>query len=139
MLALPLAGAAVADAQAPDAPEAAPALDATAPRLVLGGPRIQRLGPHLEAHAMCDERCEFEAHARVHGVPGVRHLSVVTTDKASERMHFHIRVPPRAHQLMADALRAGRRVGITLHVLAYDLADNETEGRRWIRVRRPPA
>ena len=143
-LVLSLAASALARAQEPapgPAPIAAPALDASAPHLVLGGRRVQSLSPHLEAYAICDERCEFEASARVRGVPGLDDLRVVTPAKASEggtRMHFHIRVSPRAHKLMSGALRDGRRVSVTLDVLAFDLADNATDGRRWIRVR-PPA
>ncbi|HEX8052574.1 MAG TPA: hypothetical protein VF517_06235 [Thermoleophilaceae bacterium] len=152
-LALPLSAAALAAAQEPaapagepaapavDPPAAAPAPDVTAPRLLLGGRRAQHLAPHLEADGSCDEYCEFEISARVYGVPGLRQVDVLTPDKAGEggaRMHFHILVSPRAHRLMNDALRDGRRVAVALNVIAYDLADNQTAGRRWIRVR-PPA
>jgi hypothetical protein len=144
-LTLPLAAAALAAAQEPaapgDDPAAASAPDATAPRLVLGGRRAQRLAPHLEADGSCDEYCEFEVSARVYGVPGLHQLDVLTPDKAGDggaRMHFHILVSPRAHRLMNDALRDGHRVAIALNVIAYDLADNQSAGRRWIRIR-PPA
>lgn len=143
-LALPLAGAGLAAAQAPPSPTEAPVAgmgdDVSAPRLVLGGRRVQRLAPHLEAHGTCDELCELDASARVHGVPGVRYLDVVTPGKTAAggaRMHFHVLVSPRAHRLMNDALRDGRRVSVALSVFAYDLAENETLARRWIRVRPP--
>ena len=147
-LVLPAWGAAPAGAQAPPrAPEAAPAppvdpaLDVAAPRLVLGGRRFQLLAPRLEAHGTCSERCAFEATARVHGVPRLSKLRVITPVKASEggtRTQFAIRVSLRAHKLMAAALRDGRRVRVELEVYAYDMADNETVATRLIRVG-PPA
>jgi hypothetical protein len=118
-----------------------PALDAVAPKLLLGGRRFQRLAPRLDAHGTCSERCEFEASARVHGVPGLSFLRVVTPTKSSEggtRMNFQIRVSRRAHKLMNRALRDGRRVRVAVTVFAYDLAANETEATRWIRVGPPP-
>jgi hypothetical protein len=147
-LSVPLAGAALAPAQAPvpvvpDETLGAPSdpeLDVQAPRLVLGARRVQPLAPRFEAFGTCDERCEFEATARVYGVPGLRYLRVITPSKASDggtRMRFHIGVTPRAHKLMNDALRDDRRVRVAIDVFAYDLANNETEGRRWIRVRPP--
>jgi hypothetical protein len=134
-LALPLGAAALARAQTPE-PETQ--LDVRAPRLELGGRRVQPLAPRFEAFGSCDEPCEFEASARVHGVPGLSFLRVITPSKASEggtQMRFHLHVTPRAHKLMNDALRDGRRVRVEVTVAAYDLAENETEGRRWIRVR----
>jgi hypothetical protein len=149
-LSAPVAGAALAHAQAPvpapavPMPEESPpdefALDAAAPRLVLGGRRVQPLAPRFEAHGTCDERCEFEATARVYGVEGLRHLRVFTPSKASDggtRMRFHVAVTPRAHKLIDKALRARRSVRVAVDVAAYDLASNATEGRRWIRVRPP--
>lgn len=151
---LPAGGGAVAGAQEPSPPPvplpppagpppaaADPALDAAAPRLVLGGRRFQRLAPRLEAHGTCDERCALEPSARVHGVPELRYLRVVTPAKASEggtRMRFEIRVSRRAHKLINNALRDGRRVRVEMEVYAYDLAENETVATRWIRVG-PPA
>ena len=142
-----LAGPAGAQDPAPVVP-AAPAvaenpLDTTAPRLTLSGRRVQRLAPSLEAFGACDEPCEFDASARVLNVPGLTHLRVVTPEKASAggtRMRFEIRVSPRAHKLMAGALRDRVRVRVELVVLAYDFADNETERARRLRVvpPRPP-
>jgi hypothetical protein len=117
-----------------DAPDSQP------PELVLGGRRWQRLGPVLEAFATCSERCEFEASARVEGVHGLRYLRVVTPAKAGEggtRMRFELRVSRRAHKLINEALRAGTRVRVEVEVVAYDLANNPTERRRWIRVGPP--
>jgi hypothetical protein len=115
--------------------------DLTPPRLVLGGRRVQRLAPTLEAYGTCDEPCEFEASARVLGVPGLIQLRVVTPGKASQggtRMRFDIRVSRRAHKLISGALRDGARVRVEVVVLAYDFADNETERVRRFRVV-PPA
>ena len=121
----------------PVAPPADDALDFTPPTLVLGGRRVQRLAPQFELFGTCDERCEFDASAQVQGVRGVRHLRVVTPEKASDggtRMRFEIRVSPRAHKLINAALRDGVRVRVEVLVLAYDFADNETESVRRIRV-----
>lgn len=117
-----------------------PALDTKPPELVLGGRRAQPLSPVLEAYAMCSERCEFEASARVRGVPTLDYLRVVTPMKASEggtRMRFELRVSRRAHRLIDAALRDGRRVRVQMDVTAYDLADNDTARSLRIRVRRP--
>jgi hypothetical protein len=120
-----------------------PATDDQPPGLVLEGRRWQRLGPVLEAFATCSERCQFEASARVEGVPGLKYLRVVTPAKAGEggtRMRFELRVSRRAQRLLNDALREERRVRVQVEVVAYDLADNATERERWIRVGppRPP-
>jgi hypothetical protein len=128
--------------QPPPAPEPDQQLDVAAPRLVLGGRRVQRLGPHFEATALCDEPCEFDASARVVGVPGLTFLRVLTPTKAGEdgrQMRFAIRVSRRAHKLINNALRDGQRVRVAVDVAAYDLADNEATGTRWIRVVPPGA
>ena len=127
-------------AQAPAAAEREPELDAIAPQLVLGARRVQRLAPRLEAYGICDERCEFEAAARVRGVPGVGALRVVTPAKASDggtRMRFEVSVSPRAHKLMNAALRERSRVRVVVEVAAYDLAGNESVAERSIRIARP--
>ena len=125
---------ATALAQAPGAD----ALDSEAPVLTLGGKRGQPLGPALEAVALCSERCEFEASARVEGVPGLRTLRVVTPAKAADggtRIRFEVRVSRRAHKLINAALHGGARVRVRIDVTAYDLAENASERSRWIRVR----
>lgn len=122
-------------------PPAAPAPDQRPPRLVLRGRRTQRLAPMLRAYGTCDERCEFEARARVHGVPELRSMRVITPSKASEggtRMLFELRVSPRAEKLFRRALAAGREARVTLEVTAYDLADNATDRSLSIRVEPPP-
>jgi hypothetical protein len=121
-------------------PAAGDASDREPPRLELGGRRGQRLGPVLEAFATCSEPCEFDASARVDGVPGVKHLRVVTPAKAGQggtRMRFELRVSRRAHKLINEVLRAERRVRVEFDVVAYDLAENATERTRWIRVLPP--
>ena len=143
LVAVPAAGqepAPVVPAPPVSPPAADDGLDFTPPKLVLGGRRVQRLAPRFELFGTCDERCEFDASAQVQGVRGVRHLRVVTPEKASEggtRMRFEIRVSPRAHKLINDALRDGVRVRVEVVVLAYDFADNETESVRRIRVAPP--
>lgn len=150
-LVAPLSGA-NAGAQEPGPPVPSPAApppavgdtsDSQPPELELGGRRWQRLGPVLESFATCSERCEFEASARVEGVPGLRYLRVVTPAKAGEggtRMRFELRVSRRAHKLINEALRAGTRVRVQVEVVAYDLANNAIERQRWIRLGppRPP-
>jgi hypothetical protein len=146
-LALPL-GAAAALAQEPAPlpppaglpPESGAATDADPPLLELGGRRNQRLARVLEAFATCSEPCEFDASARVDGVPGLKYLRVVTPAKAGEggtRMRFELRVSRRAHRLIDEALRAGGLVRVEFDVVAYDLADNSTQRVRWIRVHPP--
>jgi hypothetical protein len=105
-----------------------PALDTTPPQLALDGRRAQPLSPVLEAYATCSERCQFDASARVRGVPSLDFLRVVTPTKASER------VSPRADRLIEAALRAGRRVRVKVAVTAYDLAGNDTSHSLRIRV-----
>jgi hypothetical protein len=125
-----------------EAPQAeAPVPDERAPVMWLRARRTQRLAPVLRAYAVCDERCEFETRARVHGVPDLRALRVITPSKASEggtRMTFEVHVSPRAEKLIRRALRAGRDVRVSLEVTAYDLAENATERSLTIRVE-PPA
>ncbi|HEX8741640.1 MAG TPA: hypothetical protein VF712_00765 [Thermoleophilaceae bacterium] len=143
-LALPASGAIAAAQEPPPAPaDAPPAADGAAPadaeppQLVLGGRRWQRLAPVLETYATCSERCEFDASARVAGVPGLRYLRVVTPAKAGEggtRMRFELRVSRRAHKLISEALSDAQRVVVEVDVTAYDLADNSTERTRRIRV-----
>jgi hypothetical protein len=136
-----MAALAAAPAQAQEHAAPVSVADSAPPQLELGGKRFQRLGPVIEAYATCDEPCEFEASARVDGVPALRYLRVVTPAKASEggtRMRFELRVTKRAHRLINEALRAGSRVRVQFDVVAYDLASNETQRSRWIRVV-PPA
>jgi hypothetical protein len=114
-----------------------PALDTTPPQLALDGRRAQPLSPVLEAYATCSERCQFDASARVRGVPSLDFLRVVTPTKASEggrRLRFELRVSPRADRLIEAALRAGRRVRVKVAVTAYDLAGNDTSHSLRIRV-----
>jgi hypothetical protein len=117
-----------------------PAIDERPPQLLLRGRRTQRLAPVLRAYGTCDERCEFEAMARVAGVPNLHGLRVVTPAKASDggtRMRFEVRVSPRAEKLITRALGDGREVSVALRISAYDLADNLTERSRSIRVLAP--
>jgi hypothetical protein len=125
----------------PPAEHELPITDDRPPELLLRARRTQRLAPVLRAYGTCDERCEFEASARVAGVPDLKGLRVVTPAKASDggtRMRFEVRVSPRAEKLITRALRDGRTVTVVLRVSAYDLADNLTERSRSIRVV-PPA
>jgi hypothetical protein len=115
-------------------------LDAAAPELRLRGRRAQSLATVLRAYGTCSERCEFEARARVHGVPSLAWLRVVTPAKAGDggtRMLFEVRVSLRAEKLLRRALRDRRTPRVTLSVTAYDLAGNPTERELTIRVTPP--
>ena len=135
VLASPVPGAASAT---PDpVPQLEPGADQRPPRLLLRGRRTQRLAPVLRAYGTCDESCEFEASARVAGVPDLDDLRVVTPAKASDggtRMRFEVRVSPRAEKLITRALRDGRDVRVGLRVSAFDLADNPAKRSLSIRV-----
>ncbi len=120
-----------------------PAIDRLAPRALLSGSRSQQLGRTIAVTIACpDEACLTAATGAVR-VPRVgrtraRTLSLTARRAAiaqGGRLTVRLRLSQAARRAIRRALRAGRRVAVTLEVEASDRAGNVRTLTRRVTLR----